>query len=283
MAVGLPPLDATIRLIRLDKPIGVWLLMFPCWWGVLAYSNGIPSLTLFLFAAGAVVMRSAGCIVNDMADRTIDAQVARTRTRPLASGEVSMKQAYALLAGLLGLALLISLALGWKVTALGALWLPLVAAYPFMKRYTWWPQAFLGITFGAGPLFGMVAVTGGIHPKGLLLYAAAICWVIGYDTIYACQDREDDARIGVKSTARLFGVHVQKWVGIFYCITGGLLNVAFNPDFKPHHHSLPLLIAVTLLMCQVIRLNPENPALCARLFRLNTVVGALVTLAFALK
>jgi 4-hydroxybenzoate polyprenyltransferase len=251
--------------------------MFPCWWGVLAYSDTVPYLTLALFAAGAVVMRSAGCIVNDMADRKIDAQVTRTRSRPLASGEVSMKAAYALLGGLLLIALIIALLLGWKVAALGALWLPLVAAYPFMKRYTWWPQAFLGITFGAGPLFGMVAVTGGTHATGLLLYAASMCWVIGYDTIYACQDRIDDARIGVKSTARLFGARVQAWVGGFYGLSAVFFIAALC--LTPDSNFFFLIPALTLLLWQVIRLRPEDPARCARLFHLNVWVGALVTVA----
>jgi 4-hydroxybenzoate polyprenyltransferase len=216
------------RLMRLDKHTGIWLLLLPCWWGVLAYSDTVPLATLALFALGAVVMRSCGCILNDLADRDIDAQVTRTRKRPLASGEVTPAQAWGLIGILLVLAFAIAMLLGWGVVALGACWLPLVALYPRMKRLTWWPQAFLGLTFGAGPLFGMVAASGGIHVAGLWLYAAAFFWTMGYDTIYACQDRADDARIGVKSTALLFGGKVRQSVGVLYglsivCLLGAVM------------------------------------------------------------
>ncbi len=279
----LPPLDTMIRLIRLDKPVGILLLMWPCWWGMLAYSDFPPPSMLALFALGALAMRSAGCIVNDMADRSIDAEVARTRTRPLVSGEVTMRQAAVLLAILLALAFWVALCLGWKVAALGALFLPLVAVYPYLKRFTWWPQAFLGITFGSGPVFGMVAVTGGIHETGLLLYIAAIAWVIGYDTVYACQDRADDARIGVKSTALLFGDHVRLGVAVFYGIALGCLATALHYLSPPHHFSLPFACACFILMLQVISLHPGDPAHCARLFRSNNWVGLLVALAFFLR
>jgi 4-hydroxybenzoate polyprenyltransferase len=271
-------------LMRLDKPIGIWLLLLPCWWGVLAYSNGVPWATLTLFALGAVAMRSAGCVVNDMADRDIDARVERTKSRPLASGALKLKQAYAVLALLLLVAFSVAVALGWKIVALGALWLPLVALYPFMKRWTWWPQAFLGITFGAGALFGMVAVTGGVHLTGLLLYAATFFWVIGYDTIYACQDREEDARIGVKSTARLFGARVREGVAVCYGVSAVLLIAAFlTSDVAAtgeRARALPLIAAIMLLGWQVRRFHPKHGAQCARLFRSNVWVGALGCIAF---
>lgn len=274
-----PSLSAAIRLLRLDKPIGIWLLLFPCWWGVLAYSSTIPYKTLGIFTLGAVLMRSAGCVMNDLADRNIDMQVARTSSRPLASGEITQSQAILLLVLLLIGALGVAISLGQDIVLLGALWLPLVAAYPFMKRYTWWPQAFLGITFGAGSLFGMVAVTGGIHLTGLMLYAASICWVIGYDTIYACQDRKDDARIGIKSTALLFGAQVRLAVGLFYTCTAIILCWVAWTNMQ-HLLTLPLICMANLVLgWQVLSLAPSHPAVCAKLFRANIWVGIFVTLA----
>ncbi len=266
------------QLMRLDKPVGIWLLMLPCWWGVLAYRDGgMPYGILALFALGALAMRSAGCIINDLTDREIDAQVARTKSRPLASGAVTPREAYGLIAALLVVALLVAIALGWKVVLLGACWLPLVVLYPRMKRITWWPQAFLGMTFGAGSLFGMVAMTGTIQVHGLLLYTAAICWVIGYDTIYACQDMEDDARIGVKSTARRFGEHIRFWVGGFFAAMLMLLIVACAPFMQFWQWGVLLLIAL-LLARQVWRLNPENGTLCLQLFKEHVWIGTLICL-----
>jgi 4-hydroxybenzoate polyprenyltransferase len=274
----------TLHLMRLHKPVGIWLLLLPCWWGVLAYSDGIPWATLALFALGALIMRSAGCVVNDMADRAFDARVARTASRPLASGALTLRHAYALLALLLLAAFGVALALGWHIVLLGALWLPLIALYPFMKRWTWWPQAFLGITFGAGALFGMVAVTGGLHLTGMLLYAATFFWVIGYDTIYACQDREDDARIGVKSTARLFGTRVREGVAICYALCALLLLAAFLTSDAAatgeRAHALPLLAAMMLLGWQVRRFQPYDAVGCARLFRANIWVGIVICLVY---
>jgi 4-hydroxybenzoate polyprenyltransferase len=280
----IPMLHPILQLMRLDKPIGIWLLLLPCWWGVLAYSDGMPWATLTLFALGAVAMRSAGCVVNDMADRDIDARISRTKSRPLASRALTMKHAYAVLALLLLVAFSVAVALGWKIVALGALWLPLVAAYPFMKRWTWWPQAFLGLTFGAGALFGMVAMTGGVHLTGLLLYAATFFWVIGYDTIYACQDRDEDARIGVKSTARLFGSRVREGVAVCYGLSAVLLIAAFiTSDVAAtgeRARALPLLATMMLLGWQVRRFHPHNAAGCAHLFRVNIWVGMLVCLVY---
>jgi 4-hydroxybenzoate polyprenyltransferase len=270
------------KLLRLHQPVGILLLLFPCWWGVLAYHErgALPLTTLALFALGAVVMRSAGCIINDLSDKDIDGQVARTRARPLASGAVSVKEAYIILLALLCAALLIAMSLGEHVVWLGMAWLPLIALYPRMKRWTWWPQAFLGLTFGAGPLFGMVAMTGNIYLTGILLYAATIFWVIGYDTIYACQDREDDARIGIKSTARLFGDRVEKMVAGCYIATIIFLLAAFANTHPPSVHAMPFMCGCWLLLRQIKRFNPNNPTRCHQLFTQNVWVGAVLCLAF---
>ena len=200
------PARPYLRLARLDRLIGVWLLLLPCWWGLALAGAGVTEMRLFiLFAIGAVIMRAAGCTINDMADRKFDVQVARTATRPLASGEVSMARAGVFLALLLaaGLALLTAFNAMTFVLALAAL--PLVALYPFMKRITWCPQAFLGLTFNWGALLGWTALRGELESAALALYGGAALWTLGYDTIYAHQDKEDDALVGVRSTARLLG------------------------------------------------------------------------------
>lgn len=208
-----------LKLARLDRPIGTWLLLFPCWWSAALAAGGWPSLRLLiLFAIGAVVMRGAGCTVNDILDRDIDGEVERTRVRPIPSGQVSVKQALAFLVFqlLLGLAVLVQL--NDASILLGVASLVLVFTYPLMKRITWWPQAFLGLAFNWGALMGWSAVTGGLGWPAALLYAGGIAWTLGYDTIYAHQDKEDDARIGVKSTARLFGRSSRLWVGGFHAL-----------------------------------------------------------------
>ncbi len=193
-----------LRLIRIDRPIGTWLLLFPCWWSLsLAASAGTrpPDLRLILlFALGALVMRGAGCTYNDIVDRDFDAKVARTAGRPIPSGQVSLVQAIAVLATLLAIGLAVLLQLNDFAVLLGAASIALVLAYPFMKRITYWPQAWLGLTFNWGALLGWAAMTGGVGASALWLYAAGIAWTLGYDTIYAHQDKEDDALIGVGLT-----------------------------------------------------------------------------------
>ena len=204
-------------LARFDRPIGWWLLFWPGAWALALAGNGLEHWGMILwFLAGSIAMRGAGCVWNDMVDRDLDKQVARTAVRPLASGTVSMKLAGAWL-GLLclvGLAVLLQLRGQAQIVALSSL--ALVAAYPFMKRITWWPQAWLGLVFSWAALVGWVEMTGGMNPAGLLLYAGCICWVIGYDSIYALQDREDDALVGIKSSARAMGAHVRAGVAGFY-------------------------------------------------------------------
>ena len=193
------------RLARLDRPIGAWLLLFPCWWGIALAAPGWPDPVLFaLFALGAVVMRGAGCTWNDITDRDFDARVARTADRPIPSGAVSVRQAAVFLAAQLAVGLAILLCLNRAAIGLGVLSLALVFTYPLMKRVTWWPQFFLGLAFNWGALMGWAAVRGDLAAPALLLYAAGICWTLGYDTIYAHPDREDDALIGIKSKSLLF-------------------------------------------------------------------------------
>jgi 4-hydroxybenzoate polyprenyltransferase len=209
-----------LRLVRFDRPIGTWLLLLPCWWSLAlaaAATGQAPDLWLaLLFAAGALVMRGAGCTVNDLADRDFDARVARTACRPIPSGQISVRQAIVFLGLLLlaGLAILLQLHPFAIMLGIGAL--PLVFTYPFMKRITWWPQAWLGLTFNWGALMGWAAVTGGLGWPPLLLYAAGIFWTLGYDTIYAHQDKEDDALIGVRSSALRLGARTRPALGTFY-------------------------------------------------------------------
>ncbi len=212
-----------LRLARADRPIGSWLLLLPCWWSAalaaVAAGDPRPNLAhLALFALGAVAMRGAGCTWNDLIDRDLDARVERTRSRPIPSGQVSVAAAAAFLVlqALVGFAVLLSF--NRFAIAVGIASLAIVAAYPFMKRITWWPQIALGLAFSWGALMGWAAAFGRLDPPALLLYAGAIAWVVGYDTIYAHQDREDDALIGIKSTARLFGERTRPALAAFYAL-----------------------------------------------------------------
>src|SRR5204863_1866638 len=221
-------------LIRLDRPIGAWLLFWPCAWSVALAGMGQGGWRLILWLAlGAWAMRGAGCVYNDIVDKDLDAKVERTRLRPLASRRVSLKGAWVLLVAmtLIGLVVLIQLQRTAQIVALVSL--ALVAAYPFMKRITWWPQAWLGLVFSWGALVGWPAVTGRIAPAALLLYAGSIFWVIGYDTIYALQDREDDALVGVRSSALRLGARVRGGVAGFYAAALACWTLAFwmlRPD-----------------------------------------------------
>ena len=273
-------LNTFAQLMRLDKPIGTWLLLWPCWWGVALASNGIPDLKLLvLFAIGALLMRSAGCIVNDMADREFDRQVARTRSRPLASGVISMKEAAALLGVLLLISLLIALQMHPHVLywAVGSLFF--VAAYPFMKRITYWPQAFLGLTFNLGALFGPVAVDGSPDLSAWILYLGGVFWTLGYDTIYGHQDIEDDLKIGVKSTSIRFGERTRLAVSICYGLfVFCLLTIGMLNQYSLLYY---LLIACTAahFIWQIRATHIDNPASCLRVFKSNRHVGAIIFLA----
>ncbi|HEY4113127.1 MAG TPA: 4-hydroxybenzoate octaprenyltransferase [Rhizomicrobium sp.] len=282
-----------LRLARLDRPIGTWLLFWPCVFGLtLGKALANPKIhasgffgsprdwwLLALFGIGAIVMRGAGCTYNDIVDRDIDAQVSRTRGRPIPSGAVSVKQAWQFLATQCAIGLLILLCLNWFAVALGAASLLLIAIYPFMKRVTWWPQAWLGLTFNWGVLLGYAAMRGQISPADLAVYAGCFFWTLGYDTIYALQDVEDDALVGVKSTARLFGAHSRTWVFLFYSASFALIALGTTIEMRNGIVAALLLPALAHLMWQVRALRHDNPAACLRLFRSNRDAGALIAAA----
>ena len=272
--MNLPP---AIHLMRLHQPVGIWLLLWPCWWAVALASGGRPSLwILLLFAIGAVAMRSAGCIVNDIADREFDRKVERTRLRPLASGEMGVKQALAWLVLLLAIALADAALLGPQVMLWAALALPLVAAYPFMKRISWWPQLFLGLTFNWGALAGWAAVRGAVELPALLLYAGGVCWTLGYDTIYAHQDKIDDARAGVKSTALRLGENTRRAVGWFYVLAVLLWCLAGWVAQSGMGLFAFLALAQLHFAWQLCTVRLDDPASCRRVFVSNVRLGALV-------
>jgi 4-hydroxybenzoate polyprenyltransferase len=269
-----------LRLARADRPIGAWLLLIPCWWSAAlaaVYARQLPNLShLVLFAIGAVAMRGAGCTWNDLVDRDIDALVERTRSRPIPSGQVSVRAAAAFLVAqaLLGFAVLLTFnafAIGVGVASLG-----IIAAYPFMKRITWWPQVTLGLAFSWGALMGWAAAFGRLDAPALLLYACSIAWVIGYDTIYAHQDRDDDALIGVKSTARLFGERTKPMLAAFYALAVMLVAAAFISAGAGALSFVGLALFAAHLAWQVRRLDVNDPALCLVLFKANRDAGLIL-------
>lgn len=267
-------------LARFDRPIGWWLLFWPGAWGVLLAGGMWTHWSLILWLLlGSIAMRGAGCVYNDIVDRDLDAKVARTRSRPLVSGAVSLTAAWVWLIALclIGLVVLLQLPLLAALIALGSL--APVAAYPFMKRITWWPQAWLGIVFSWAALVGWSAVADNVMLPMWLLYGGSMTWVIGYDTIYALQDREDDALIGIRSSALRMGAHVRSGVGLFYALALALWAAAFwtvRPD--------PLIFAALLpiaahFMWQVLTLNAANGTDALTKFRSNRFAGLLMALA----
>lgn len=261
-------------LMRLDRPIGTWLLLLPGWWSLAL--GGAPLLYYIWFAIGAVVMRGAGCVVNDLWDKDIDAQVERTRGRPLASGAVSTKQALLFLAVLCLIGLAILAQFNWLTVGLGALSLVLVVAYPLMKRVTWWPQAFLGFTFNWGVLMGASAATNSLPAWVWPLYAAGVLWTLAYDTIYAHADTKDDALIGVKSTARLFGDNSRRWIAGFYLGALALLVLAgITAGSRLFFYTGLMLVALQALLLYR-GWNVHDPASCITAFRANRITGMLV-------
>lgn len=272
------------RLSRLDRPIGTWLLLLPGWWSIaLARPPGqaLPDLWLILlFGIGALVMRGAGCAFNDIADRDFDARVERTRQRPLPAGQVSLLQAWLWLAAQCLVGLLILLTMNPLAIWLGAGSLALVAIYPFMKRITWWPQFFLGLAFNWGAVLGYAAAAGRLDAAPLVLYAAGILWTLGYDTIYALQDKEDDALVGVKSTARLFGSGARRWIGGFF--QAAWLGIALCGWLAGLGIGFWLCLAALAghFAWQVATLRPDDPADCLVKFRANRDAGLLVFLGF---
>jgi len=270
-----------LLLARVDRPIGVWLLFLPGLWGILL-SGPAPREALrltALFAIGAMVMRAAGCVVNDLWDRDIDRMVARTAGRPLASGMLRPRHALVFLVVLLLVGLLILLQLNALAQALGVASLLLVALYPLAKRVTWWPQLVLGFTFGFGAPLGYAAGAGRLDAAAAALYGAAILWDLGFDTIYAHQDREDDALVGVKSTARLFRERTAPFLAVCYGGTVLLLALAGWFAGLGGWFYLALALPAALLGRQVMALDIDDPALCLRLFRANREAGLAVAAA----
>jgi len=268
------------RLARYDRPIGTWLLLWPCLWGLaLAFSaqGAVTDWRLVLvFSIGAVAMRGAGCTFNDIVDRDIDANVKRTAGRPLPSGQVSLAAAWGFLViqSLIGLAVLIQF--NRFTIVLGLSSLALVAIYPFMKRFTNWPQMFLGLAYSWGALMGWSAVTGNLASPAVLLYLAGIFWTLGYDTIYAHQDKRDDVRIGVKSTALRLGAGSRLWVGGFYTGFVALAGVAFVVAGVGWPAYVGLAAAGAHLGWQIASLDIDDRDGCLRLFRANRDTGALL-------
>ena len=267
-------------LARFDRPIGWWLLFWPCAFAM-ALAGALPEqwAMLIAFLIGAIAMRSAGCVYNDIVDRDLDRQVARTASRPLASGAVSVRAAWMWLCALsmIGLIVLVQLPLPAQITALSSL--ALVAAYPFMKRISWWPQAWLGLVFSWGALVAWLTVRDGDFAAMALLYAGSILWVIGYDSIYALQDVEDDAMVGIKSSARAMGRHVRGGVAGFYLGAVVLWGAAIWM-MRPAPLALVGLIPAALhLGWQVATLKPDDGANALNRFRANRTTGLLVTLA----
>jgi 4-hydroxybenzoate polyprenyltransferase len=275
-----------LRLGRLDRPIGSWLLLLPCWWSLgLAAVRGRQGIDLWyavLFFIGAFAMRGAGCTWNDIVDRDLDAQVERTRSRPIPSGQVGVAGAalFLLLQALVGLGVLLQFNRFTVVTGLASL--AVVAIYPFMKRITYWPQIVLGLAFSWGALMGWPAVFARLDPPALLLYAGSIAWVIGYDTIYAHQDREDDALIGIKSTALLFGERTRPMLAIFFALAVVLIGAAGWSAGGGIVFALGLVLFAAHLAWQTARLDIDDPALCLALFKSNRDAGLILFAALVL-
>jgi 4-hydroxybenzoate polyprenyltransferase len=276
-----------LRLARLDRPIGTWLLYWPCVFGLIlgavaqgrAFTRWNDLWLIVLFGIGAIVMRGAGCTYNDIVDRKIDALVERTRGRPIPSGAVSVRAALVFLAAQAAIGLLVLLQLNFFSILLGAASLILIAIYPFMKRVTWWPQAWLGLTFNWGALLGFAALTGTLTLPAYILYAGCFFWTLGYDTIYALQDVEDDALIGVKSTARLFGARSRLWIFVFYLVALVLILAAGLVARLGGVYAALLLVSGAHLQRQVRLLDVTSPQICLKVFRSNRETGALIAVA----
>jgi len=270
-----------LRLARFDRPIGAWLLLLPCWWsaGLAAIAAGaaFPNPAhVALFFVGAFVMRGAGCTWNDIVDRELDARVERTRSRPIPSGQVSVAQAGAFMVAqaLVGLAVLLQFNRFAVLTGIASL--AIVAVYPFMKRITHWPQIVLGLAFSWGALMGWAAWFGRLDPPAYLLYAGSIAWVIGYDTIYAHQDREDDALVGVKSTALLFGERTKQMLALFYGLAVALIGAAGWTAGAGPVYAVGLAAFAAHLAWQIARLDIADPDLCLVVFKSDRDAGLIL-------
>jgi 4-hydroxybenzoate polyprenyltransferase len=275
------------RLMRLERPIGWWLLLLPCWWGLalgqIALGGGLPNPAYaLLFLLGAIVMRGAGCTLNDIVDRNFDGRVERTRLRPLPSRAVSVRQAAAFLAVMCLAGLAILLQFNAFTVATGAASLAVVAVYPFMKRITHWPQAVLGLAFNWGALVGWTALNGSLAAAPVLLYAGGVFWTLAYDTIYAHQDKEDDAAIGLGSTALRLGERTRPWLAGFFVLALACVDAAIWLAGGGILAHLGVAGAALHAAWQLARFDGANPALCLELFRSNRIFGLIITLALLL-
>jgi 4-hydroxybenzoate polyprenyltransferase len=270
-----------LRLSRLDRPIGSWLLLMPCWWstalaaGVAHDLSRLP-LTIVLFFIGAFAMRGAGCTWNDINDRDLDARVERTRSRPIPAGQVTVAHAAIFLVAQALVGLVVLLQFNRFAIATGIASLAIVAVYPFMKRITYWPQVVLGLAFSWGALMGFAVMLGRIDAAALALYAGSIAWVIGYDTIYAHQDAEDDALIGVKSTALLFGERTRSALALFYGLAVVLVGIALQLAGARWPAWIGLAAFTAHLAWQIARIEIGDPALCLKIFKSNRDAGLLL-------
>ena len=269
------------RLARLERPIGWWLLLLPCWWSIILAGTyqqaGWPDFKLMaLFMAGAILMRGAGCTFNDIVDRDFDAQVDRTRSRPIPSGQVTVRQAWLFLIAQALIAFVILLQFNTFAIWLGIASLVTVVIYPFMKRFTYWPQLFLGLAFNWGALLGWAAVTGHLDWPAIVLYIAGISWTLGYDTIYAHQDKEDDTLIGVKSTALKFGEATHQWLAAFYAFALVLIDAAGWMAGAGLAFHIGVAGAAMHAVWQLTRLDTDDPDRCLTLFRSNRNFGLII-------
>lgn len=275
-----------LLLMRLDRPIGTWLLLLPGWWSIVMAAKGVTNMTLYqaylmiLFAVGSVIMRGAGCVVNDLWDRDLDRSVERTKNRPLASGQVSVKQAFVFTGFLLAVGFAILVQLPMTAILLGVLSLVPVILYPLAKRVTWYPQAVLGLTFNFGALIGAAAVSGTVPMSALLLYIGGFFWTMGYDTIYAHQDIVDDGIVGIKSTARKFGDRSRLYIAGFYAVFAGILYVTGMMSHAGALFYVFWAAAVFHLLWQVNDWKLDDQADCLRKFRSNRDFGFLVLAAY---
>jgi len=276
-----------LRLTRLDRPIGWWLLLLPCWWSsalaaVASGDWGPNPWHIVLLLVGAIVMRGAGCTWNDLVDRDLDAQVERTRSRPIPSGQVSVAAAvgFLVLQALVGLLVLVQF--NRFAIAVGIASLGVVAIYPFMKRFTYWPQIFLGLAFSWGALMGWAGARGALEWPAILLYLGSIAWVIHYDTIYAHQDREDDALVGLKSTALLFGAKTKPMLALFSAAAAVLIGAAGYAAHAGFVFALGLLAFAAHLGWQIVRIDIDDPESCLRIFRSNRDAGLILFAAMVL-
>jgi len=272
-------------LIRLDRPIGTWLLLLPGWWAVVLAAGGAGQINmhdlrlLVLFALGALVMRAAGCVINDLWDRKLDARVERTKNRPLASGQIKPKHALVFCAILFAIGFFILTRMSMVTVLIGIISIPMIVMYPLMKRITWWPQAFLGLTFNLGALMGWAAVTMVVGLPAVLLYLGGIFWTLGYDTIYAHQDKEDDMKIGIKSAALRLGDTSKIWVSEFYIIAFGFWAAAFYTAGAGPLSLAALCIAAFYALWQLKGWDINDNESSLRVFKSSRDTGLLVLVA----